>query len=195
MISCWSKSHPVDSGFPMISYWIKSHPMTSCFPVISHWIKSHPMNSDFLLISCWSKSHSVNSGFPTELNHIPWVHVFLWFLIKLNWIQVLPWFPIEIYHILFTIELNHILRMHYHVPRCHPLPTCLYAQGNSHGTFYLYQASVKKILKDENVITKIPAIVPDDFLPQTVPMSSYICWIKSHIIKSPCGILFIILLY
>jgi len=54
--------------------------------------------------------------------------------------------------------------MHYHVLRCHPLPTCLYPQGNSQGTFYLYQASVKKILKDENVMTKIPAIVPDDFL-------------------------------
>ena len=43
----------------------------------------------------------------------------------------------------------------------------LYAQGN---TFDLYQASVKKILKDKNVITKIPAIVPDDFLQETVHM-------------------------
>jgi len=67
-----------------------------------------------------------------------------------------------------------------------------HAQGNSQGTFDLYQASVKKILKDENVITKIPAIVPDDFLKEmlgavwqlvgpsdmsqnwTVPMSSCI---------------------
>jgi hypothetical protein len=40
----------------------------------------------------------------------------------------------------------------------------LYAQGNSQGAFDLYQASVKKILKDKNVITKIPAIIPDDFL-------------------------------
>jgi hypothetical protein len=50
--------------------------------------------------------------------------------------------------------------MHYHVLRCHPLPTC---SRELPGHFYLYQASVKKILKDENVITKIPAIVPDDF--------------------------------
>ena len=49
--------------------------------------------------------------------------------------------------------------MHYHVLRCHPLPTC---SRELPGHFYLYQASVK-ILKDENVITKIPAIVPDDF--------------------------------
>jgi len=41
---------------------------------------------------------------------------------------------------------------------------------NSQGTFDLYQASVKKILKAENVITKIPAIVPDDFLQETVHM-------------------------
>jgi len=44
----------------------------------------------------------------------------------------------------------------------------LYAQGNSQGAFDLYQASVKKILKDENVIAKIPAIVPDDFPQETL---------------------------
>ena len=137
--------------------------------------------------------------FPIELNHILWIQVCPWFPVEVNhipWIQVFPWFPIEIHHILFTIELNHILRMHYHVLMCHPLPTCLYAQGNSQGTFYLCQASVK-ILKDENVITKIPVIVPDDFLEEmlgavwqllgpsdmsqnwTVPMSSC-SWIKLH---------------
>src|SRR5882762_11722802 len=43
-----------------------------------------------------------------------------------------------------------------------------HAQGNSQGAFDLYQASVKKILKDENVIAKIPAIVPDDFPQETL---------------------------
>jgi hypothetical protein len=168
MISHWSKSHPV------ISYWIESHPMSSCFS----WFPIEVNHIPWIQVFLW---------FPIELNHIPWVHVFLWFPIKLNyipWIQVFPWIPIEIHHILFTIELNHILRMHYHVPRCHPLPTCLYAQGNSQGTFYLCQASVKKILKDENVITKIPAIIADDFLQETghmldhmiVPMSPWMAY-------------------
>ena len=46
----------------------------------------------------------------------------------------------------------------------------LYAQGNN---FDLYQASVKKILKDENVITKNPshaAIFLDDMQQETVPV-------------------------
>jgi hypothetical protein len=44
----------------------------------------------------------------------------------------------------------------------------LYAQGDIQGAFDLYQRSVKKILKDENVIAKIPAIVPDDFPQETL---------------------------
>ena len=44
----------------------------------------------------------------------------------------------------------------------------LYAQGNIQGAFDLYQKSVKKILRDENVIAKIPALVPDDFPQETL---------------------------
>jgi hypothetical protein len=43
-----------------------------------------------------------------------------------------------------------------------------YAQGNVPEAFDLYQKSLKKILKDENVIAKIQAIVPDDFPQETL---------------------------
>lgn len=43
-----------------------------------------------------------------------------------------------------------------------------YAQGKIQEAFDLYQKSVKKILKDENVTAKIPAIVPDDFPQETL---------------------------
>ena len=38
-----------------------------------------------------------------------------------------------------------------------------YHQGRTNDAFEYYQKSIKKILKDENVIAKIPAIVPPDF--------------------------------
>ncbi|PPQ95396.1 hypothetical protein CVT26_008242 [Gymnopilus dilepis] len=38
-----------------------------------------------------------------------------------------------------------------------------YAKGDINGAFDHYQKSIKKILKDENVIAKLPAIVPPDF--------------------------------
>ena len=44
----------------------------------------------------------------------------------------------------------------------------LYTQRNIQGAFDLYQTAVKKILRDENVIAKIPAIVPDDFPQETL---------------------------
>jgi hypothetical protein len=43
-----------------------------------------------------------------------------------------------------------------------------YAQGKVQEAFDLYQKSVKKILKDENVAAKLPAIVPDDFPQETL---------------------------
>ena len=36
-------------------------------------------------------------------------------------------------------------------------------QGHTNNIFEYYQKSIKKILKDEDVITKIPAIVLGDF--------------------------------
>lgn len=38
-----------------------------------------------------------------------------------------------------------------------------YHQGKTNDAFNYYQRSIKKILKDENVIAKIPAVVPDGF--------------------------------
>jgi hypothetical protein len=42
-----------------------------------------------------------------------------------------------------------------------------YARGDNQRAFDLYQQSIKKILKDENVTANIPAIVPNDF-PQEI---------------------------
>ncbi|KAF8869261.1 hypothetical protein CPB84DRAFT_1839606 [Gymnopilus junonius] len=39
----------------------------------------------------------------------------------------------------------------------------LYHRGDENGAFEYYQKSIKKILKDENVTAKLPAIVPPDF--------------------------------
>jgi hypothetical protein len=44
----------------------------------------------------------------------------------------------------------------------------LYAHGDIQGAFDLYQTAVKKIIKNENVIAKLPAIVPDDFPQETL---------------------------
>jgi hypothetical protein len=44
----------------------------------------------------------------------------------------------------------------------------LYAQGNANEAFEYYQKSIKKILKDEAVTAKLPAIVPPDFPQETL---------------------------
>ena len=44
----------------------------------------------------------------------------------------------------------------------------LYSRGDTEGAFSLYQTAVIRILKNENVTAKLPAIVPDDFPQETL---------------------------
>lgn len=44
----------------------------------------------------------------------------------------------------------------------------LYARGDTNGAFEYYQKSIKKILKDEIVTAKLPALVPPDFPQETL---------------------------